>query len=102
MNFDPKTVKVGERVGGLWIVEKGLEPGERVVAQGGGAVPAGRLGERVGGTPLRPRPLRRVYRCAGDPFGDPADRRADRDVAEIVLAAGQLDRSDAERGQLGR
>lgn len=29
-----KTVKVGERVGGLWIVEKGLEPGERVIVEG--------------------------------------------------------------------
>ena len=29
-----KTVKVGERVGGRWIVDEGLEPGARVVVEG--------------------------------------------------------------------
>src|SRR6266850_4745164 len=29
-----RTVKVGERVGSLWIVQEGLKPGERVVAEG--------------------------------------------------------------------
>jgi RND family efflux transporter MFP subunit len=29
-----RTVKVGERVGALWIVNEGLQPGERVVAEG--------------------------------------------------------------------
>lgn len=29
-----RTVKVGERVGSLWVVEDGLKPGERVVAEG--------------------------------------------------------------------
>ena len=29
-----RTVKLGERVGELWIVESGLRPGERVVADG--------------------------------------------------------------------
>jgi len=29
-----RPVKVGERVGSLWIVDQGLQPGERVVAEG--------------------------------------------------------------------
>jgi membrane fusion protein (multidrug efflux system) len=29
-----QTVKVGERVGGLWIVEQGLKPGERIIVEG--------------------------------------------------------------------
>ena len=29
-----RTVKVGEQVGGLWIIDRGLEPGERVVTEG--------------------------------------------------------------------
>jgi membrane fusion protein (multidrug efflux system) len=29
-----RTVKVGERVGPQWIIEEGLQPGERVVAEG--------------------------------------------------------------------
>jgi RND family efflux transporter MFP subunit len=29
-----RTVKVGEQVGGLWIIDAGLKPGERVVTQG--------------------------------------------------------------------
>jgi membrane fusion protein (multidrug efflux system) len=29
-----RTVKVGERAGRMWIVDEGLKPGERVVAEG--------------------------------------------------------------------
>ena len=29
-----RTVKVGERVGTLWVIEDGLHPGERVVVEG--------------------------------------------------------------------
>jgi membrane fusion protein, multidrug efflux system len=29
-----RTVKVGERVGGQWIIADGLKPGDRVVAEG--------------------------------------------------------------------
>jgi membrane fusion protein (multidrug efflux system) len=29
-----RPVRVGERVGTLWIIEDGLKPGERVVAEG--------------------------------------------------------------------
>jgi RND family efflux transporter MFP subunit len=31
---DVRTVKAGDRVGGQWIIEQGLKPGERVVAEG--------------------------------------------------------------------
>ena len=31
---DVRTVKVGERIGGMWIIEEGLKPGETVVAEG--------------------------------------------------------------------
>jgi membrane fusion protein (multidrug efflux system) len=36
-----RTVKVGERVGGQWIIVDGLKPGERVVAEGVQKVRAG-------------------------------------------------------------
>ncbi len=29
-----RTVKVGERIGAMWIVDQGLKPGERVVVEG--------------------------------------------------------------------
>ncbi len=29
-----RTVKVGLRVGSLWVIEEGLKPGERVVVEG--------------------------------------------------------------------
>jgi membrane fusion protein, multidrug efflux system len=31
---DIRNVKVGERIGSLWIIEKGLNPGEKVIVQG--------------------------------------------------------------------
>jgi len=31
---DIRTVKPGDRVGGMWIIEEGLKPGERVIAEG--------------------------------------------------------------------
>jgi multidrug efflux pump subunit AcrA (membrane-fusion protein) len=34
-------VKLGPRVGSLWIVAEGLKPGERVVVEGGDRVRAG-------------------------------------------------------------
>jgi membrane fusion protein, multidrug efflux system len=33
--IDIRSVKVGERVGAMWIIEDGLKPGETVVAEGG-------------------------------------------------------------------
>ncbi len=32
--IDIRTVKPGDRVGATWIIEEGLKPGERVVAEG--------------------------------------------------------------------
>jgi membrane fusion protein (multidrug efflux system) len=29
-----RTVKVGERTGSMWIIEEGVQPGERVVVEG--------------------------------------------------------------------
>ena len=43
-----RTVKVGERSGGMWIIDEGLKPGERVVAEGV---------QKVGpGMPVKPLP----------------------------------------------
>jgi membrane fusion protein (multidrug efflux system) len=36
-----RPVKVGERAGSLWIIDKGLHPGERVVVEGLQKVKAG-------------------------------------------------------------
>ena len=44
-----RTVQVGERVGTLWLIEKGLEPGERVIVEGLEKVKAG---EKVAPTPF--------------------------------------------------
>ena len=38
-----RTVKVGERTGNMWIIEEGLKPGERIVAEGVQKVRAGTL-----------------------------------------------------------
>jgi len=39
--IDVRPVKVGERVGSLWVITDGLKPGERVVIEGGDRVRAG-------------------------------------------------------------
>jgi RND family efflux transporter MFP subunit len=39
--IDVRSVKVGERVGPLWVITDGLKPGERVVVEGGDRVRAG-------------------------------------------------------------
>ena len=39
--IDVRPVKVGERVGPLWVITDGLKPGERVVVEGGDRVRAG-------------------------------------------------------------
>jgi membrane fusion protein, multidrug efflux system len=38
-----RPVKVGERVGTMWVIEDGLKPGERVVVEGQQAVRPGML-----------------------------------------------------------
>ncbi len=45
-----QNVQVGERVGGLWVVNKGLQPGERVIVEGLEKV---RSGEKVAATPVK-------------------------------------------------
>jgi membrane fusion protein (multidrug efflux system) len=40
-SVDVRTVKVDARVGALWIITEGLQPGERVVVEGGDRVRAG-------------------------------------------------------------
>ena len=52
---DVQTVKVGERVGSLWIVAKGLKPGERVIVEGADRVRAGQK-VRLDGRDRRPSP----------------------------------------------
>src|SRR5712691_7731370 len=44
-----RTVKVGERVGTMWVIDEGLHPGERVVVEG---VQKGRPGRAVHPTPF--------------------------------------------------
>ena len=48
-----KTVQPGERVGALWIIDRGLEPGQRVIAEGLDKV---RAGGKVKPSPAEPRP----------------------------------------------
>jgi len=47
--IDIRTVKIGERIGKMWIIEEGLKPGERVVVEGVQKVRPG--------TPVRPKPF---------------------------------------------
>jgi RND family efflux transporter MFP subunit len=47
-----QTVEVGERIGSLWIIQKGLKPGERVVAEGLQKV---RSGMQVNPKPFAPK-----------------------------------------------
>jgi RND family efflux transporter MFP subunit len=54
---DVRTVKTGERVGNLWIIDHGLKPGERVVAEGVQKV-------RTGAT-VRPKPYAGPAETAG-------------------------------------
>ena len=49
-----RNVKVGDRVGTLWIIEEGLHPGERVVAEG---IQKIRPGTQVTPRPYAPTPL---------------------------------------------
>jgi membrane fusion protein (multidrug efflux system) len=52
-----RQVRPGERVGALWVIDAGLNPGERVVAEGGGKVRQG--------TVVTPKPF--VFPAAADP-----------------------------------
>jgi membrane fusion protein (multidrug efflux system) len=47
--IDIRTVQPGDRVGTMWIIDKGLKPGERIVAEGV---------QKVGpGMPVNPQPF---------------------------------------------
>jgi membrane fusion protein (multidrug efflux system) len=46
-----KVVQPGQRIGSLWIIEKGLEPGDRVVVEGFGRVKTGGLVNPVAAQP---------------------------------------------------
>jgi len=46
-----RTVKVGARVGSLWIIGEGLKPGERVIVEGGDRVRAGQKVRLVSSAP---------------------------------------------------
>jgi membrane fusion protein (multidrug efflux system) len=46
-----QAVEVGDRVGSQWIIQKGLKPGERVVAEGTQKV---RQGSKVNPKPFTP------------------------------------------------
>jgi len=53
-----RTVKVGERVGTLWVIDEGVHPGERVVVEG--------LQKVRPGMPVYPRPLGAAPSTTGD------------------------------------
>jgi membrane fusion protein, multidrug efflux system len=61
---DLRTVKVGERVGSLWIIEQGLKPGERIVVEGIDKVWAG---EKVKPTVAEAEPDRQAPKPAAAP-----------------------------------
>ena len=52
-----RTVKVGDRTGTMWIIDEGLKPGERVVAEGV---------QKVGpGMPVKPLPFADAVQASG-------------------------------------
>jgi membrane fusion protein, multidrug efflux system len=65
-----RPVKVGERIGSLWVVEKGLKPGERVIVEG---IQKVREGAPVVAKPwTAPAPAKPI----GEPDADPTDSEA--------------------------
>jgi len=63
---DIRTVKTGDRVGSLWVIEEGLKPGEQVVAEGVQKVKQGEL--------VSPMPF--ALKTSGEPPVQSADRPA--------------------------
>ena len=63
---DVRQVKPGERIGALWVIDSGLNPGERVVAEGVGKVKQGIV--------VIPKPYALPSTTAGRPSPRPADR----------------------------
>ena len=63
---DLRQVRPGERIGALWIIDSGLNPGERVVAEGVGKVKQGIV--------VTPKPYAFPSTAAGRPSPIPAGR----------------------------
>jgi membrane fusion protein (multidrug efflux system) len=63
---DVRQVRPGERIGALWMIDAGLNPGERVVAEGVGKVKQGIV--------VTPKPFALPSTAAGGPSLRPADR----------------------------
>jgi len=61
-----RPVKVGERVGSLWMVQEGLKPGERVVAEGVQRVKAGMT--------VNPKPLKAMTEAKSAPTANSQPR----------------------------
>lgn len=61
-----RPVKVGERVGTQWIVDEGLKPGEKVVAEGVQRVNAGMT--------VNPKPFTAMSEAKGAPTANPGAR----------------------------
>ena len=61
---DVRKVKVGERVGSLWIISEGLKPGERVIVEGIDKV---KSGEKVKPLPADPEPQGQAVKPAAAP-----------------------------------
>jgi len=72
---ETRPVKVGERIGSLWIVDKGLKPGERVIVEGAEKV---RSGEKVKPIAVADRDAEKapaaVVKDTASPPSAPADR----------------------------
>ena len=62
-----RRVKVGERVGSLWVIDEGLKPGETIVVEGIQKVKAG--------MPVTPKPFAGRRRQAGSPASRPRQGR---------------------------
>jgi membrane fusion protein (multidrug efflux system) len=63
---DIRTVKTGDRVGSLWVIEEGLKPGEQVIAEG--------LQKVKQGEAVSPKPF--TQQASGEPPVPSADRPA--------------------------
>ncbi len=63
-----RTVTVGERIGSLWIIDKGLKPGERVIVEGADKV---RAGEKVKPVLAEPAPDRQTPKASAAPAPAP-------------------------------
>jgi membrane fusion protein (multidrug efflux system) len=63
---DVRQVRPGERIGALWMIDAGLNPGERVVVEGVGKVKQGIV--------VTPKPFALPSTAAGEPSPKPSDR----------------------------